>query len=389
MNLHEYQAKKILRVAGIKVPSGLVVTTPEEAASFMLSRNGDKFAIKTQIHAGGRGMAGGVRIISTAKEATDFAEKFIGKNLVTYQNKPNGQPVHQLLIEETVPIKQELYFSIVIDRQTEKVTIICSPSGGMDIEEISKESPELIFTISCVINSNINSNDLQGLVKLLQLNENVGSQFAKLLTSSYELFINNDLSLLEINPLVITNNDELIALDCKMSIDDNALFKHPELNELHDLTQLDSKEVDAHHAGLSYIALDGNIGCMVNGAGLAMATMDLIQLSGGSPANFLDVGGGATSETVSKALKILISDKNVKVVLVNIFGGIMRCDIIANGIITAVKEVGINIPIVVRLEGTNVEIGKAILNKSELNIISAESLTDAAIKVVEFSGESN
>jgi succinyl-CoA synthetase beta subunit len=383
MNLHEYQAKKILASSKIRVPNGKVVKSPTEADSYVSAHKGNTFAIKAQIHAGGRGLSGGVKIISSAKEASNFTNKFLGTNLVTYQNEPYGQPVNSILIEETVSINQELYFSIIIDRQTEAVTIICSTAGGMEIEEISIKNPELIFTVSCEINKPLNSKKVKEVISSLSLNDKVAIQFNELLCFSYKLFIDNDLSLLEINPLVITDNNELIALDCKMSVDDNALFKHTEIKGLHDWSQLDSKEKEAHYAGLNYIALDGSIGCMVNGAGLAMATMDLIKLSGGSPANFLDVGGGATSETVSKALKILISDNNVRVVLVNIFGGIMRCDIIANGIINAVIDVGIKIPIVVRLEGTNVELGKETLNDSKLNIISADSLTDAANKAVE------
>jgi len=383
MNLHEYQAKKILASSKIKVPAGRVVTSSQEANSFVKANKGSKFAIKAQIHAGGRGLSGGVKIISSAEEASAFAGKFLGTKLITYQNEPHGQPVNSILIEETISIRQELYFSILIDRQTEAVTIICSSAGGMEIEEISKDNPELIFTATCEINKPLDSKKTKGIISSLNLNDEVASQFNDLLFFSYKLFSDNDLSLLEINPLVITNDNKLIALDCKMSVDDNALFKHTEIKELHDWTQSDSKEKEAHYAGLNYIALNGSIGCMVNGAGLAMATMDLIKLSGGSPANFLDVGGGATSETVSKALKILISDNNVKVVLVNIFGGIMRCDIIADGIINAVKEVGIKIPIVVRLEGTNVELGKKTLNNSKLNIISADGLTDAANKAVE------
>ena len=383
MNLHEYQAKKILASSKIKVPAGRVVTTSQEADSFVKSNKGNTFVIKAQIHAGGRGASGGVKIISSAQEASAFADKILGEKLITYQNEPHGQTVNSILIEETISIRQELYFSIVIDRQTEAVTIIYSSAGGIEIEEISKNNPELIFTATCEINKPLNSKKIIEITNTLNLNDEVALQFNDLLFLSYKLFADNDLSLLEINPLVITNDNELIALDCKMSVDDNALFKHTEIKELYDWTQSDSKEKEAHYAGLNYIALDGSIGCMVNGAGLAMATMDLIKLTGGSPANFLDVGGGATSETVSKALKILISDNNVKVVLVNIFGGIMRCDIIADGIINAVKEVGIKIPIVVRLEGTNVELGKETLNNSKLNIISADSLTDAANKAVE------
>jgi len=383
MNLHEYQAKKILASSKIKVPAGRVVTTSQEADSFVKSNKGNTFVIKAQIHAGGRGASGGVKIISSAQEASAFADKILGEKLITYQNEPHGQTVNSILIEETISIRQELYFSIVIDRQTEAVTIIYSSAGGIEIEEISKNNPELIFTATCEINKPLNSKKIIEITNTLNLNDEVALQFNDLLFLSYKLFADNDLSLLEINPLVITNDNELIALDCKMSVDDNALFKHTEIKKLHDWTQSDSKEKEAYYAGLNYIALDGSIGCMVNGAGLAMATMDLIKLSGGSPANFLDVGGGATSETVSKALKILISDNNVKVVLVNIFGGIMRCDIIADGIINAVKEVGIKILIVVRLEGTNVELGKEALKNSKLNIISADTLTDAANKAVE------
>jgi succinyl-CoA synthetase beta subunit len=383
MNLHEYQAKKILASTKIKVPAGIVVTSSQEANSFLKANKGSTFAIKAQIHAGGRGLSGGVKIISSSEEASDFAGKFLGSNLITYQNEPHGQPVNSILIEETISINQELYFSIFIDRQSEAVTIICSSAGGMEIEEISKKNPELIFATTCEINKPLNSKKIKKIINFLNLTDEVTPQFNDLLFFSYKLFTDNDLSLLEINPLVITNDNDLIALDCKMSVDDNALFKHTNIKELHDWSQSDSKEKEAYYAGLNYIALDGSIGCMVNGAGLAMATMDLIKLTGGSPANFLDVGGGATSETVSKALKILISDNNVKVVLVNIFGGIMRCDIIADGIINAVQEVGIKIPIVVRLEGTNVELGKEALNNSKLNIISADSLTDAANKAVE------
>jgi len=382
MNLHEYQAKNLLKIYGINTPEHVVASTTKEAELAVQTLKGNTFAIKAQIHAGGRGKAGGVKIISSEEDAKEFSETWLGKNLVTYQNVPLGQPVHRVLIEETVSIDRELYFSLVVDRQLEKITLICSSAGGTEIEDISKKNPELILKISTSIKEEFCNQDTHQLCETLELNNSDITQFLLLITNTLKLFIENDLSLLEINPLVITAEKNLVALDCKMSIDSNALFKHPDMIDLQDWSQIDRKEAEAYHAGLNYIALEGNIGCMVNGAGLAMATMDLIKLSGGEPANFLDVGGSATADTVSKAFKILLSDPKVRVVLVNIFGGIMRCDIIANGIITAIKEVGIKIPIVVRLEGTNVELGKDILNQSDLNIISAESLTDAATQSV-------
>ena len=382
MNLHEYQAKNLLKIYGINTPKHVVASTTKEAELAVQMLKGNAFAIKAQIHAGGRGKAGGVKIISSAQEAQDFSEAWLGKNLVTYQNAPLGQPVHRVLIEETVTIKKELYFSLLVDRQLEKITLIFSSAGGTEIEDISIKNPELILKISTSIQKEFSEQDMSSILDKLQMNTSSMLLFKSLIKNTFKLFTENDLSLLEINPLVITNDNDLVALDCKMSIDSNALFKHPHIIDFQDWSQIDHKEAEAHHAGLNYIALEGNIGCMVNGAGLAMATMDLIKLSGGEPANFLDVGGSATADTVSKAFKILLSDPKVRVVLVNIFGGIMRCDIIANGIIAAIKEVGIEIPIVVRLEGTNVELGKEILNQSNLNIISAESLTDAATQSV-------
>ena len=387
MNLHEYQAKNILKSYNIYVPNFKTASTVSEAESAFSQLNCDKMAIKAQIHAGGRGKSGGVKIVSSKNEVHEFAEKWLGKNLVTYQNSPQGQPVHRLLIEETADIADELYFSILIDRQSESVAMICSSSGGMDIEEVSEKTPELINKINFKINQDPSNSLIKKLIESFNEDVVIENEFINLVKNGLKIFVEKDLSLLEINPLVITKDRKLVALDCKMSIDDNALFRHEDVLELQDWTQADEKEADAHHAGLNYIALDGEIGCMVNGAGLAMATMDLIKLCGGEPANFLDVGGGATAETVSKAFKILLSDKNVKVVLVNIFGGIMRCDIIANGIIAAVKEVGVNIPIVVRLEGTNVDIGKQILKDSNLNILAAENLKNAAQKAVELAGK--
>jgi succinyl-CoA synthetase beta subunit len=323
-----------------------------------------------------------VKIVKSASEAKSVANNLLGKHLVTYQNAPDGQPVHQLLVEQTLPIARELYLSILVDRTLERVVMVASSAGGMDIEEVAATMPEKILQEVCDPLNGLVDYQARNLAFALNL---VGDQiavFTKLAKGLYKLFKENDLALLEINPLVVTNDGKLFALDCKMSVDDNALYRQKLLAEQRDWSQDDAKEAEAHHAGLNYIALNGNIGCMVNGAGLAMATMDLIKLHGGAPANFLDVGGGATAETVSKAFKIILADQNVQAILVNIFGGIMRCDIIAEGIITAVKEVGIKIPVVVRLEGTNVELGRKMLSESGLSIISAAGLTDAAKQAV-------
>jgi succinyl-CoA synthetase beta subunit len=381
MNLHEYQAKELLSHYGISSPKGKLAETLNEIKDLAKDLNHD-IVLKAQIHAGGRGKAGGVKLVNNKKDAVDFATELLGKNLITYQNKPYGQPVHKILFEETVKIKKELYFSMLIDREKEKICVVVSSAGGMEIEEISKTKPELILKEFCNPITGLMDFQSRQIAYLLNMDNELTNKFIQFNKSAYKVFTENNLSLLEINPLVIDDKDDLIALDCKISIDDNALYKQKKLTELRDWSQDDSKEAEAHHAGLNYIALDGNIGCMVNGAGLAMATLDLIKYSGGEPANFLDVGGGASAETVAKAFKILVSDKNVKVVLVNIFGGIMRCDIIANGIIEAAKEIGISIPIVVRLEGTNVLEGKEILNNSQLNISSAENLIDAAALAV-------
>jgi len=382
MNLHEYQSKELLKANGINIPKSQISNSIDE--TFLIAQKfNSSIAVKAQIHAGGRGKAGGIKIVKTPQEAKEFASIIIGKNLITEQNKPHGQPVNKLLIEQTISIKKEMYFSILIDRQLESIVVITSRSGGMDIEEIANKKPNSITKEYCKTNIELTTDQINNLAIGLGLEKKLFNEFEKFLTTCFKLFKNSDLSLLEINPLVISDDDEIVAVDCKISLDDNARFRHPEISESYDWLQIDKKESEAFHSGLSYIALEGNIGCMVNGAGLAMATMDLIKLSGGFPANFLDVGGGATSETVSNAFKILLSDKNVEVVLVNIFGGIMRCDIIAEGIISAVKDVGVKIPIVVRLEGTNVDLGKEILKKSNLNIISADSLTDAAKRSVE------
>lgn len=383
MNLHEYQAKTMLQKYGIPVPRGQVIAVAKESIAVTSEITSDAWVVKAQVHAGGRGKAGGVKVVKSASEAQKIASELLGKTLITYQNAPDGQPVNQVLIEETLPIARELYLSMLVDRSLERVVVVASSVGGMDIEEIAQNSPEKILQEICDPLSGLVDYQARNLAfKLDLVGEQIGA-FTKILKGLYRLFKENDLALLEINPLVVTSTGKLFALDCKMSIDDNALYRQKALAEQRDWSQEDSKEAVAHHAGINYIALNGNIGCMVNGAGLAMATMDLIKLHGGAPANFLDVGGGATAETVAKAFKIIMADSNVKAILVNIFGGIMRCDIIAEGIITAVKEVGMQIPVIVRLEGTNVDLGKEMLRTSGLNIISADGLTDAAKQAVQ------
>ncbi|GDX54476.1 succinate--CoA ligase [ADP-forming] subunit beta [Methylophilaceae bacterium] len=378
MNLHEYQAKQLIAKYGISVPKGIAIKSPDELNQSIAQLNSSAYVIKAQIHAGGRGKAGGVKIVTSRKEAAEVVNSLLHKKLVTYQNKPDGQPVDTLLIEESCDIEKELYFSILVDRQSEKIVVIASSAGGMEIEEISKNNPEKIIKETCSPINGLMDYQSRNIAFALGLPNEMINDFVKFARSAFKSFIENNLALLEINPLVIDSHKKIIALDCKINVDDNALYKQKTLAELRDWSQNDSKEAEAFAAGLNYIALNGNIGCMVNGAGLAMATMDLIKLCGGEPANFLDVGGGATAETVAKAFKIILDDKNVQVVLVNIFGGIMRCDIIAEGIIAAIKEVGIKIPIVVRLEGTNVDLGKKLLQTSGLNIKAANTLTEAA-----------
>jgi succinyl-CoA synthetase beta subunit len=378
MNLHEYQAKQLIAKYGISVPKGIAIKSPDELDQSIAQLDSSAYVIKAQIHAGGRGKAGGVKIVTSKKEASEVVNSLLHKKLVTYQNKPDGQPVDTLLIEESCDIENELYFSILVDRQSEKIVVIASSAGGMEIEEISKNNPEKIIKETCSPINGLMDYQSRNIAFALGLPNEMINDFVKFARSAFKSFTENNLALLEINPLVIDSHKKIIALDCKINVDDNALYKQKTLAELRDWSQNDSKEAEAFSAGLNYIALNGNIGCMVNGAGLAMATMDLIKLCGGEPANFLDVGGGATAETVAKAFKIILDDKNVQVVLVNIFGGIMRCDIIAEGIIAAIKEVGIKIPIVVRLEGTNVDLGKKLLQTSGLNIKAANTLTEAA-----------
>jgi len=382
MNLHEHQAKQLLRDQGIATPRGVVLENTAQAEMAANQLGGDAWVVKAQIHAGGRGKAGGVRVVRSMNDLIHAANTLLGNRLVTYQNAPDGQMVTRLLVEETLSIAREIYLSLTVDRESERIVLVASGSGGMEIEEIARTDPDKILREVCDPVWGLQDYQCRNVAFGLGLEGSQISAFAKMAKGLYQLFMRNDLSLVEINPLVVTLAGDLVALDCKISVDDNALYRQKDLLAMRDPTQDDPKEVAAREADLNYIALNGNIGCMVNGAGLAMATMDLIKLHGGQPANFLDVGGGATAETVAKAFKIILSDSNVKAILVNIFGGIMRCDIIAEGIIKAVKEVGVKVPVIVRLEGTNVELGQKMLAESGVGVISANDLTDAAIRAV-------
>ncbi|MBS24756.1 MAG: ADP-forming succinate--CoA ligase subunit beta [Gammaproteobacteria bacterium] len=386
MNLHEYQAKRLFAEYGLPVSKGIAVETPDEAAAATFEIGGDKWVIKAQVHAGGRGKAGGVKLVDSADEAKAFAKQWLGKKLVTYQTDSNGQPVSKLLVEACTDIAQELYLGAVIDRSTRRIVFMASIEGGVEIEKVAAETPEKI--LKTAIDPLTGPQAYQGreLAFRLGLSGDQIRQFTQLFTGLAKLFTELDLSLLEINPLVITTEGDIHCLDGKINIDGNALYRQPRLREMHDPSQEDDREVQAAEWDLNYVALDGNIGCMVNGAGLAMGTMDIVQLYGGSPANFLDVGGGATKERVAEAFKIILSDENVAAVLVNIFGGIVRCDLIADGVISAVEEVGVEVPVVVRLEGNNADLGREVLTKSGLNIIAANSLADAAEKVVVAAG---
>ena len=386
MNLHEYQAKQLLAKYGLPVPYGLVASNVNEALAIADKLNTKRWVVKAQVHAGGRGKAGGVKLVSTKDELTKAVEGMLGTRLVTYQTDAAGQPVNQILIEETSDIAKELYLGAVVDRAKQRIVFMASTEGGVDIEKIAHDSPEKILTTTVDAVVGIQPFQARELSFALGLKGEQIKQFTKILLGLAKMFEECDLSLLEINPLVITKQGDLICLDGKINIDDNAMYRLPALREMRDTTQEDERENRARDWELNYIALDGNIGCMVNGAGLAMATMDIVKLHGGNPANFLDVGGGATKERVTEAFKIILSDKNVKAILVNIFGGIVRCDLIADGIIGAVAEVGTNLPVVVRLEGNNAELGSKKLKESGLNIIAAESFTDAAIKVVQATG---
>ena len=380
MNIHEYQAKELLKPFGVPVPKGRVANTAADAAAIAREMGGT-VVVKAQIHAGGRGKAGGVKVVKSPEEAEKAAAAMLGKTLVTHQTGPQGREVKRLLIEEGLPIARELYLGMVLDRATGRVTVIASTEGGVEIEEVARKTPEKI--LKEVIDPAVGLLPFQ--CRRLAYALGVGKQagpFTALLQALARAFAEKDCSLAEINPLVVTQDGRLLALDAKINIDNNALFRRPEIEALRDLNEEDPKEYEASKLGLSYISLDGNIGCMVNGAGLAMATMDIIKLCGGEPANFLDVGGGATKERVTEAFKILLSDKRVKGVLVNIFGGIMRCDVIAQGVVDAARELGVTVPLVVRLQGTNVEQGRKILADSGLAITPADTIGDAAEKIV-------
>jgi succinyl-CoA synthetase beta subunit len=393
MNIHEHQAKAVLREFGVPVPQGYPAFNAKEAVKAAKELKGAKvFVVKAQIHAGGRGKGkfeglkpdakGGVRVVKTVDDVKKNAEEMLGRVLVTHQTGPKGRLVQRLYIEEGADIARELYLSLLVDRETSRVSVVASTEGGMDIEDVAQSAPEKIITFPIDPATGVMAHHGRALAKALKLDGDLAKQGAKLLGQLYAAFIAKDMAMLEVNPLIVTGDGKLKVLDAKVSFDDNALFRHPEIVELRDLAEEDEKEIEASKYELSYIALDGEIGCMVNGAGLAMATMDIIKLYGAEPANFLDVGGGASKEKVTAAFKIITADPNVKGILVNIFGGIMRCDIIANGVIAAVKEVGLKVPLVVRLEGTNVDLGKQILNESGLNVIAANDLADAAEKIV-------
>ena len=386
MNLHEYQGKQLFAEYGLPVSKGIACDTPKEAVAAADEIGGDGWVVKAQVHAGGRGKAGGVKLVKSKDEIREFAEKWLGKNLVTYQTDENGQPVSKILVESLTDIDQELYLGAVVDRATRRIVFMASTEGGVEIETVAEETPEKI--LKAEIDPLVGAQPYQGreLAFKLGLKGAQIGQFAKIFVGLAKLFEDKDLALLEINPLVITSEGNLHCLDAKINVDGNALYRQKQIQEMHDPSQEDAREAEAAKWELNYVALEGNIGCMVNGAGLAMGTMDIIKLSGGQPANFLDVGGGATKERVSEAFKIILSDSNVKAVLVNIFGGIVRCDMIAEGIIGAVKEVGVKVPVVVRLEGNNAEKGTQVLADSGLNIIAATSLSNAAEQVVKAAG---
>ena len=387
MNLHEYQAKQLFSQYGLPINRGIACHSIEETEQALSQLSGDIFAVKCQIHAGGRGKAGGVKLVKNAEQARQFAEQWLGKRMVTFQTDSKGLPVNTIYVEETCEIERELYLGAVIDRSSQKVVFMASSAGGMEIEEIARNTPELIHKISLDPLTNAQPFQARELAFKLGLKGTEIQQFVTIFLQLAKLFLKKDLSLLEVNPLVVTKQQNLICLDAKAVVDNNALYRHPELKALEDESQEDPREAYASQWELNYVALNGNIGCMVNGAGLAMGTMDMIKLQGGEPANFLDVGGGATKERVAEAFKLILSDSQVKAVLVNIFGGIVRCDLIADGIISAVNEVGVKVPVVVRLEGTNAEQGRAILAQSGLNLAVAETLTQAAISAVNFANQ--
>jgi succinyl-CoA synthetase beta subunit len=382
MNIHEYQAKSVLREFGVPVPRGIPAMTVEEATKAAHQLGGPVWVVKAQIHAGGRGKGGGVKVVKSIADVQKEAERLLGSTLVTHQTGPAGRVVRRLYIEEGSAIDREFYLSALVDRATGRVAFVVSTEGGMDIEEVARTHPEKIVTLTIDPTTGVMPHHARRIAKALGLTNDLAKQAAGVVEKLFTAFVAKDMTMLEINPLVVTKDGHLICLDAKISFDGNALYRHADVMALRDLNEEDDKEIEASKYDLNYIALDGTIGCMVNGAGLAMATMDIIKLYGSEPANFLDVGGGATKEKVSAAFKIITSDPKVKGILVNIFGGIMKCDVIAEGVVAAVKEVGLKVPLVVRLEGTNVELGKKIINESKLNVISADDLDDAAQKIV-------
>ena len=384
MNIHEHQAKKILEEYGAPVSNGVVIYSLEDLKKEISKLKSTEFVLKAQIHAGGRGKAGGVKLIKNLSELENEAKKMMGKKLVTHQTGPEGKIVKRLYIEEASEISKEFYLSCLIDRESSKIAFISSTEGGMDIEKIAAESPDKIITTKMDLNeTGPSENDLDEIIKVFKLNEDQKKIAKKIVKSMYEIILKKDASLIEINPLIITKDKKLICLDAKMNFDDNAIFRRPEILKLRDLNEEDPAEIEASKYDLAYIKLNGSIGCMVNGAGLAMATMDIIKLYGKEPANFLDVGGGASKEKVTAAFKLILADKNVKGILINIFGGIMRCDVLAQGVVDAAKQVNLSVPLVVRLAGTNFKQGKEILDQSKLKILSASDLNDAAKKIVE------
>ena len=383
MNIHEHQAKQILKQFGVVVPEGVFGFTVKDLIEKCKSLKTDKYVLKAQIHAGGRGKAGGVKILDSLDELEKSAKELLGKKLVTHQTGPAGREVKRLYVEVSSNIEKEFYLSCLVDRASSKIAFISSDQGGMDIEKIATESPNKIITTKVKLFDEISVEECEKIIKIFNLEGSAKDEAISLIKSIYKMFIKTDANMVEINPLILTKEKRIICLDAKVNFDSNALFRHPEILELRDLNEEDPAEIEASKHDLAYIKLDGSIGCMVNGAGLAMATMDIIKLYGEEPANFLDVGGGASKEKVSAALKIILSDKNVKGILINIFGGIMRCDVLAQGVVDAAKEININVPLVVRLAGTNFKEGKEILDNSGLKLISAENLDDAAKKIVE------
>ncbi len=383
MNIHEHQAKEILKKFDINVPNGTVIFSLEEIDKKFKILNTNKIVLKAQIHAGGRGKAGGIKIVNNINELKKEAKSLFGKKLVTHQTGPQGRKVKRLYLEETCDIAKEFYLSCLIDRSSSKIAFISSSEGGVDIESVAKNNPEKVITVKLNLSSSIKEKLIEKIIQPFGLSEKLKKQAFHLIKSIYKILIEKDASLIEINPLILTKNEKLLCLDAKINFDDNAIYRHPDILSLKDVNEEDPIETEAGKQKLSYIKLNGKIGCMVNGAGLAMATMDIIKLYGSEPANFLDVGGGASKEKVSTAFKIILSDKNVKGILINIFGGIMRCDVLAQGVIEAVQETNLSVPLVVRLAGTNVELGKEILKKSKLKITPANNLADAAKKIVE------